>query len=47
MSITCSVENCRFNDHQSHCTLGDIRVGSCVPNAHSCQDTECDSFIEA
>jgi hypothetical protein len=44
--INCNVNNCKFNDHQNHCTLSDIKVGCSTSAPHDCCDTECDSFQE-
>ena len=37
-SIKCSVTNCDY------CTLNEIKVGCCEPNATKCASTECASF---
>ncbi|MCL2350531.1 MAG: DUF1540 domain-containing protein [Defluviitaleaceae bacterium] len=43
--INCTVESCKFNDHQKHCALNTITVGSetATQPKNEC-DTICSSF---
>ena len=44
-SIKCSVTNCAHHcGGQNYCTLHEIKVGCCEPNATKCASTECASF---
>jgi len=44
-SIKCSVTNCAHHcNGQNYCTLNEIKVGCCEPNATKCASTECASF---
>ncbi|WP_297202171.1 DUF1540 domain-containing protein [uncultured Flavonifractor sp.] len=44
-SIKCSVSNCAHHcGGQNYCTLSEIKVGCCEPNATKCASTECASF---
>ncbi len=44
-AIQCSVDSCRYNDHDSYCTLKDVAIGnSKVSEAHMSSETECVSF---
>ena len=44
-SIKCSVSSCAYhNSQQCACTLNEIKVGCCEPNATKCASTECASF---
>ena len=44
-SIKCSVTNCAHHcGGQNYCTLNEIKVGCCEPNATKCASTECASF---
>ena len=43
-NIKCHVNQCRYNDQASHCTLKDIVVGCTTSSPHNKCDTECDSF---
>ncbi len=43
--IKCSVTTCKYNNHEKHCSLHDIMVGSSVSGeAHRKTETECASF---
>ena len=42
--ISCSVENCKYNNKNYCCTLSDITVGTTNSNANHKSDTECSSF---
>ena len=44
-SIKCSVTNCAHHcGGQNYCTLNEIKVGCCEPNATKCASTEDASF---
>ena len=42
--VACEVNDCTHNMEGRHCSAPSIQVGG--KNAHSCQETECDTFKE-
>mgnify|MGYP002563738959 CR=1 FL=1 len=44
-SIECTVTSCAYHcKEKNHCTLNEIRVGSCQSKVTDCGATECASF---
>ena len=44
-SIKCSVQQCKYNDMKSYCTLNEIQVGTHEQNPSVPQCTDCESFV--
>ena len=44
-SIACTVASCAYHcKEKNHCTLNEIRVGSCQSKVTDCGSTKCASF---
>ncbi|MBD7913210.1 MULTISPECIES: DUF1540 domain-containing protein [Clostridium] len=43
-SIKCSVEECKYNNHQEYCTLDQVKIGSNESSVTSVRETDCESF---
>jgi hypothetical protein len=43
-SIKCSVEECKYNNHEEYCTLSQIKVGAHETAPKQVESTDCESF---
>lgn len=44
-TIKCSVQQCKYNEKSSYCTLNSIQVGTHEKNPTKIECTDCDSFV--